>query len=55
MRRRQASHPADVLIKVQMQYAARRGFFLILPATKSSNGSEAPPKVPPGWLVTETR
>jgi hypothetical protein len=39
----------------QMQYAARRGFYLVLPGTKASNGSEALPKVPPGWLVTETR
>ena len=39
----------------QMQYAARRGFYLVLPATKSSAGSVAPPQLPAGWLTTDTR
>lgn len=39
----------------QMQYAARRGFYLVLPATKSSNDSKTPPQLPAGWLTTDTR
>ncbi len=39
----------------QMQYAARRGFYLVLPASRSSNGTDVPPQLPRGWLSTETR
>jgi len=39
----------------QMQYAARRGFYLVLPASRASNGTEIPPQLPPGWLSTDTR
>ena len=39
----------------QMQYAARRGFYLVLPATKSSSGCDVPPELPSGWLSTDTR